>query len=268
MLLQEHSNLPLDRMRQYSEGTPPVSRTARGSKTPDVTASPLSDVGMTMDDVATEMTESSLRNEQRRLKELCLARDIYMMSSSSTKFTDSPQEDYDPDNWTALQEDCELSYIGTPPVNARDMGTQPVNAHDIGTQPVNAQDTHAQKFNGMNRRALNHYPKGVPIGTFKPDHVTDPSLRRLVYAKLDKYSKPYLLLSSLGTDCGTYVCPPNPVKSEELKSRGILLPTGTLRRRSSDGYRRFGEVGIPPARSKKSHPGLGCMFFTGPTQNR
>ncbi|RLL99577.1 hypothetical protein CFD26_101949 [Aspergillus turcosus] len=88
-----------------------------------------------------------------------------------------------------------LSYIGTRPVNARDMGTQ----------PVNAQDTQAQKFNGMNRRALNHYPKGVPIGTFKADHVTDPSLRRLVYAKLDKYSKPYLLLSSLGTDCGTYV---------------------------------------------------------------
>lgn len=243
-------------MQQYSEGTPPVSRTARGSKTPDVTASPLSDVEMTMDDVATEMTESSSRNEQRHLKELCLARDLYMMSSS-TKPTDSPQEDYDPDNWTALQEDCELSYIGTQPVNARDMGTR----------PVNAQDTHAQKFNGMNRRALNHYPKGVPIGTFKPDHVTDPSLRRLVYAKLDKYSKPYLLLSSLGTDCGTYVH--RTQSSRKSSKAGVsfyqLEPFGDVPVVDTDDLAKWV---FRQARSKRSHPGLGCMFFTGPTQNR
>ncbi|RHZ54590.1 hypothetical protein CDV55_100789 [Aspergillus turcosus] len=39
----------------------------------------------------------------------------------------------------------------------------------------------------------------------KVHHGTDPSFRRLVYAKLNIYGKPYYILSPLGTDCGTYV---------------------------------------------------------------
>ncbi|RLL95453.1 hypothetical protein CFD26_105260 [Aspergillus turcosus] len=38
----------------------------------------------------------------------------------------------------------------------------------------------------------------------KVHHGTDPSFRRLVYAKLNIYGKPYYILSPLGTDCGTW----------------------------------------------------------------
>ncbi|GFF98447.1 hypothetical protein IFM61606_04403 [Aspergillus udagawae] len=116
------------------------------------------------------------------------------MSSSTkpTNSTDSPQDEYDPANWTALQEDDNgLSC----------MGTQVVNAHvcNKGKQPSAAQDTRAPRFNRLDQRALNFHHEEVPIGTFKQDHITDPFQRRLVYAKLDKNGKPYYILSSLGT---------------------------------------------------------------------
>ncbi|GFF29657.1 hypothetical protein IFM46972_02693 [Aspergillus udagawae] len=100
------------------------------------------------------------------------------MSSSTkpTDSTDSPQDEYHPANWTALQEDDNgLSYMGTQLVNA--------NVCNKGKQPPAAQDTRAPQFNTLDQRALNFHHEEVPI----------------VYAKLDKNGKPYYILSSLGT---------------------------------------------------------------------
>jgi hypothetical protein len=85
-----------------------------------------------------------------------------MMSSSTepTDSTDLPQDEYDPANWTALQEDDNgLSYIGTQVVNA--------NVYNKGKQPYAAQDTSASRFNRLDQRALNFHHEEVPIGTFK-----------------------------------------------------------------------------------------------------
>ncbi|GFG12958.1 hypothetical protein IFM5058_06210 [Aspergillus udagawae] len=50
---------------------------AQGGKTPQVTPLPLSATGITRDNVASEMTQSSSRNDQGWLKTTCLQRDNY-----------------------------------------------------------------------------------------------------------------------------------------------------------------------------------------------
>jgi hypothetical protein len=115
--------------------------------------------------------------------------------SSSTE----PQDDYDPASWTALEGDYAAERTATVPNTT---------AHTETQTPV---------FRGLNHRALNNYPDGVPVGTFKPDHITDPALRRLVYVILDNRGRPYLLLPNLATDCGTYV---HQSQSNRKSSRG------------------------------------------------
>jgi hypothetical protein len=87
-------------------------------------------------------------------------------------------DDYDPAKWTALDDDSDLSYIGTQPVLNTNATTQSVSN---GTPPM---------FAELTRKAVNCHADGVPVGTFKPDHTTNPHLRRLVYRKLDRFGNP------------------------------------------------------------------------------
>ncbi|KAF7160789.1 hypothetical protein CNMCM5623_006383 [Aspergillus felis] len=85
------------------------------------------------------------------------------MTSSSTKptdSTDSPEDEYDPAKWSALQEDDhEVEYLRTRAVNA--------NRSNKGKAPATAPETNAPLFRSLDQAALNYYREGVPVGTFK-----------------------------------------------------------------------------------------------------
>jgi hypothetical protein len=79
----------------------------------------------------------------------------------------------------------------------------------------------------MARSLIRALPIIIPkaIGTFKHDN-PNPTSRRLVYASLDKWGKPYLYLSSLGIDGGPYC----------YQTQGI--------RKHSKGSMSFDQVGV------------------------
>ncbi|GIK03418.1 hypothetical protein Aspvir_007487 [Aspergillus viridinutans] len=139
----------------------------------------------------------------------------YTMSSSIELVEDDGQEDPKtaiPEDQITAQMDPELPYIRTQKVKTN-------RSQPACDQPANAQDR-KPKFSEMSQQALLYKGMdGVPIGTFKPDHLTDPHLRRLVYARMDAYGKLYLLLSALGTDGGTYV---HQTQSKRKNSQGVV----------------------------------------------